>query len=80
MPPLPVTDPHLSLRHPGLAHALVKALAASEPDGIVTEGHGSTKPRAGEAWIEFEPRTSSFARVFEMPEMRQRGGETKMDY
>src|SRR5271166_5188530 len=67
------------LRRPGQPQALVHALAARKPDGIVAEGHGP-QPRNGEARIEFESRASSFARVFEMAEMRQRGGETKMDY
>jgi hypothetical protein len=65
------------LRHPRLAHAFVRALAARKIDGIVGECLGS-KPRDGEARIEFEPRTGSFARFFKTAKVRQDRGEKEM--
>jgi len=49
------------LRHPGLAEAVIHALAASKIDRVVVEVRGS-KPRDGEAQVQFEPaRTASRA-------------------
>ena len=44
----------LALRQPGLAQAVVHALAACEKSSIVAECRGS-EPRDGEARVEFEP-------------------------
>src|SRR5229473_1961750 len=79
LPPIPISDPSPTspLRHPGHAHALIDALAASEESRIVAWQEGA-EAAEGEVWIERKSGLRGGPRLVQRAEQRQGSGEKEM--